>query len=717
MNGAAADPHTNLFKPGEPSSPGALPPVPAISENGSAVPPSQSDFERAVSANSTELQHKLRELLLSGDVQQFNSLRPSTSIDLTGIDLSHRDLKGINLAHCNLTRANLIGCNLEGAHFESATVDQADFSKTFLNQAHFEHAKGNHVIFRQVQRADGCDFTAAVLSRAELAGGNFDYAIFNHATLNHATLVDGSFIQAQMQNVVLIGTMLDRAKFHKADMYRARMFQALGVDIDFTEAHLVEANTMRAVFRSSPPPQKSEEEKQQERTKAAQQTKTAPAPELPKTSFKGAWVKGLKEDGFGVKEDLLQDAIKDKLPPPNSYPIKPKPEELPVLMDGVPGTNLEMYQKAYQELHELIGLKNVKSLVEEIMEVVKLNYARKLEGLPDLNITVHICMIGSPGVGKTTVARLIGRLLCASGFLKKGHTIEVKRNDIVAEYAGQTAPLTNKKMLEALDGVFFLDEAYSLARDNNDAYGRESIDTIVPNLYNYRDRMVGIFAGYPKEMIPFLESNSGLKSRISFVINFEDYSNGQLIDIMKLQMGRYKFSYSSEVLSAGSVLMEILKAREGIHFGNGRHVEQAVQQATMRMAVRIKGRYDQPGAKSTIAPEDMPYERMISMSQSQVPWSELRWEREENGERKIYDYKTVPVQGDFPELNAESKELLRTKFAPTTAEIEEQGQLEEGLREVLRETIERHQADGGTETAAAPNSLEQPDQAPSAPIH
>ena len=142
--------------------------------------------------------------------------------------------------------------------------------------------------------------------------------------------------------------------------------------------------------------------------------------------------------------------------------------------------------------------------------------------------------LGNPGTGKTTVARMVGKILKALGILKKGQFIEATRESLVAEYVGQTAPKTRKKVEEALDGILFIDEAYSLASQQGVSghdFGQEAINTLVPILENYRDRLVVIFAGYTHEMQHLLSANPGIKSRIAKIIEFPDYTGDEMLQI------------------------------------------------------------------------------------------------------------------------------------------------------------------------------------------
>ena len=181
--------------------------------------------------------------------------------------------------------------------------------------------------------------------------------------------------------------------------------------------------------------------------------------------------------------------------------------------------------KALEDLNRLIGLDQVKKEIDTLTNYLHLQQYRRAAGLPAHELSLHMVFKGNPGTGKTTVARIVGRILKTLGLLKKGHLVETDRSGLVAEYAGQTGPKANRKIDEALDGILFVDEAYSLvAANEKDAYGQEAIQALVKRMEDDRNRLVVILAGYPDPMDELLRSNPGLSSRFNTQMQFEDYS-------------------------------------------------------------------------------------------------------------------------------------------------------------------------------------------------
>ena len=245
-------------------------------------------------------------------------------------------------------------------------------------------------------------------------------------------------------------------------------------------------------------------------------------------------------------------------------------------------------REALAELDGLIGLDRIKHEVRTLTNYLKLQQRRSQAGLPGAEMSLHMVFTGNPGTGKTTVARILGKIFGAMGILKRGHLVETDRSGLVAEYMGQTGPRTQARINEALDGVLFIDEAYSLAaKEGQDVYGGEAVQTLLKRAEDDRHRLVVILAGYPNEMDALLTSNPGLSSRFSRVLHFDDYSPVELARIFGwfCEKNHYKLATGARAkLLLG--LAALHQARDR-HFGNGRAVRNLFEHAIRRMANRI----------------------------------------------------------------------------------------------------------------------------------
>jgi len=248
----------------------------------------------------------------------------------------------------------------------------------------------------------------------------------------------------------------------------------------------------------------------------------------------------------------------------------------------------------YKELDELIGLNKVKQEVRSLANFVKVQKQREKQGLKTAKVSYHLVFYGSPGTGKTTVARIVGRIYKDLGVLKKGHTVETDRGGLVAKYMGQTALKTDTIINQALDGVLFIDEAYSLVPEdgNGSDYGQEAISTLLKRMEDNRDRLVVIIAGYKNEMQRFIDSNPGLQSRFNRYIDFPDYTGLELSEIFKMYMKKNQYTLAADAEDYLKQKFEDVVAHKDRNFGNARYARNVFEKAIQAQANRLSGQKD-----------------------------------------------------------------------------------------------------------------------------
>ena len=244
-------------------------------------------------------------------------------------------------------------------------------------------------------------------------------------------------------------------------------------------------------------------------------------------------------------------------------------------------------EEVLAELDGLVGMAPVKEQVKKLVGFAKMAKARKEQGLEAPAMSYHFVFPGNPGTGKTTVARLIGRIFRALGLLEKGHLVETDRSGLVAGYVGQTAQKTNKVVDDALDGVLFIDEAYALAQGGGNDFGGEAITTLLKRMEDERERLVVVLAGYTGDMKRFMEMNPGLQSRFNRTIDFPDYSNRELAEIFRQMVRKNKYTLSKEFDDNLVGAMAFWTKKRDRHFGNGRFVRNKFEKAVENQSLRL----------------------------------------------------------------------------------------------------------------------------------
>lgn len=258
----------------------------------------------------------------------------------------------------------------------------------------------------------------------------------------------------------------------------------------------------------------------------------------------------------------------------------------------------------FADLNNLVGLEKVKKVLYDLVDVIKL---KEKTDLNISNMNLHMVFLGNPGTGKTTIARIISGILYNLGYVKENKLVEVSSKDLVAEYVGQTAPKTMSVINKSLNGVLFIDEAYSLAVKNDNSYNAEAIATLIQAMENYRDKLVVIFAGYTKEMQDFLNSNSGITSRIGYTLEFDDYTTDELVQIFMGLVKKSGFEIKDEAID---YLREVIdNNRSTKNFGNARFVRNIFEKSVIKHASNVKDK-KQKKILRTITKNDISIENL-----------------------------------------------------------------------------------------------------------
>jgi hypothetical protein len=272
-----------------------------------------------------------------------------------------------------------------------------------------------------------------------------------------------------------------------------------------------------------------------------------------------------------------------------------------------PGVSEEDLTAIFKELDALVGMEPVKNEVHRATNFARMQVLRRQQGLPIVKASLHSVFFGNPGTGKTTVARLMGRIYKSLGLLRRGHVIECDRGRLVAEYVGQTAVRTHAAIDSALDGILFIDEAYALAGRGAEDFGNEAIETLLKRMEDDRDRLIVIVAGYTGPMQEFINSNPGLESRFTNYLNFPDYQPDDLAEIFHRMAAQSGLICSPETETKVLMLCTNLYAARNAQFGNAREMRNMFESAVRNQSTRLvaSGQCDHE-ALTILLPEDVP---------------------------------------------------------------------------------------------------------------
>lgn len=257
------------------------------------------------------------------------------------------------------------------------------------------------------------------------------------------------------------------------------------------------------------------------------------------------------------------------------------------------------------ELNSLIGMDSLKRDVKELIDLVQMQKYREEKGLKSMPLSLHLVFSGNPGTGKTSVARILANIYREIGILEKGQLVEVDRADLVAGYVGQTAIKTKEKIQEAMGGILFIDEAYTLNKSGND-FGQEAIDTILKAMEDARDKFIVIVAGYPDLMNTFINSNPGLRSRFNKTIYFPDYNSDELYEIFMKFCDDYDYYISDDAKRDVKFIIEEMERQKESNFANARDIRNYFEKVISNQASRaMNDKNLSGGAMMTITSEDL----------------------------------------------------------------------------------------------------------------
>ncbi len=303
-----------------------------------------------------------------------------------------------------------------------------------------------------------------------------------------------------------------------------------------------------------------------------------------------------QSDIFNFEEDNVHLDESEPL----EKPVTEQPDE--VNTSSLKPQEEKSLDELLAELDSYTGLQGVKQSMKDFVDYLNFLHERKKLGLKTQEgLSVHSVFLGNPGTGKTSIARLLGKIFKAMGLLKNGHVIEVDRSGIVGQYIGETAQKTNKVIDEAIGGLLFIDEAYMLKKEGNaQDFGQEAIDILLKRMEDSKGEFAVITAGYPEEMNSFINSNPGLKSRFNHFFNFDDYTPEELVEIFKQFANREEYLIHEQALEILKKQFTNLYRKRDKSFGNARLVRNYFNESKIHLSKRYLKMPEEQRTKETM---------------------------------------------------------------------------------------------------------------------